>query len=78
MADQHLYLNLIPESLVASILPPREFGSYMAVGPKFYSRGEAIFFKLHPDFDVGTFAADTEEIASSQKRSSPPPLPPVR
>src|SRR5688572_11706316 len=42
----HLYLSLMPESLVASHLPPEEFGSYMATGTKKRSRGQAIFFKL--------------------------------
>ena len=61
MNGDHLYLNLIPESLVASDLPPQEFGSYMAVGPRFFSRGEAIFFELKPDFDAEIFA--TENVA---------------
>jgi len=42
----YLYLSLMPESLVASHLPPGEFGAYMATGSKKRARGQAIFFKL--------------------------------
>ena len=42
----YLYLSLMPESLVASHLPPVEFGSYLATGSKKRSRGQAIFLKL--------------------------------
>lgn len=42
----YLYLSLMPESLVASHLPPTEFGAYLATGSKKNSRGQAIFFKL--------------------------------
>lgn len=41
---------MIPEALVGSQLAPQQFGSYMAVGTKFYTRGEAIFFELKPGF----------------------------
>ncbi len=46
----HLYLSLIPESLIASMLAPEEFGAYFATGTKGHSRGRAIFFELSPDF----------------------------
>lgn len=46
----HLYLSLIPEALVASMLSPDEFGSYYAVGSQKKSRGQAIFFELDPDY----------------------------
>jgi hypothetical protein len=42
----YLYLSLIPEALIASMLPPEEFGRYYAVGSKGRSRGSAIFFEL--------------------------------
>lgn len=45
-----LYLSLWPESLVASMLPPEEFGHYLAVGTKKRMRGEAIFFEIDPDY----------------------------
>ena len=46
----HLYLSLIPEALIASMLEPEEFGSYYAVGTKKKSSGQAIFFEVDPDF----------------------------
>jgi hypothetical protein len=46
----HLYLSLIPEALIASMLSPEEFGSYYAVGSKKKSSGQAIFFEVNPDF----------------------------
>lgn len=46
----HLYLSLIPEALIASMLSPEEFGAYYAVGTQKRSRGQAIFFELNPSF----------------------------
>ena len=46
----HLYLSMIPEALIASMLTPEEFGVYYAVGATKKSRGQAIFFELAPDF----------------------------
>jgi hypothetical protein len=46
----HLYLSLIPEALVASHLPPEEYGAYLALGPKKRSHGQAIFFKLSDSY----------------------------
>ena len=46
----HLYLSMIPEALIASMLTPEEFGVYYAVGSSKKSRGQAIFFELDPDF----------------------------
>lgn len=48
--DVHLYLSLIPEALIASMLTPEEFGVYYAVGTEKKARGEAIFAELDPDF----------------------------
>ncbi len=45
----HLYLSLNPEALVASHLPPEEFGAYLAVGTQKYSRGQAMFFEVDPE-----------------------------
>lgn len=45
-----LYLSLIPEALVASHLPPDEYGSYLALGSKVRSHGQGIFFKLKDDY----------------------------
>jgi hypothetical protein len=46
----HLYLSMIPEALIASMLTPEEFGVYYAVGSEKKSRGQAIFCELDPDF----------------------------
>jgi hypothetical protein len=46
----HLYMSLIPEALIASMLPPEEFGSYYSVGSKKKTRGQAMFIELDPDF----------------------------
>ena len=43
---QYLYLSATPESLVASQLPPVEFGHYLSVGTRKRTRGQAIFFEL--------------------------------
>lgn len=43
---KYLYLSLTPEALIASMLPPLEFGNYMAIGSRKRTRGQAIFFEL--------------------------------
>lgn len=47
---RYLYLSLLPEALIASMLPPEEFGKYLAVGTKKRTRGQAMFFEVNPDF----------------------------
>jgi hypothetical protein len=42
----YLYLSLIPEALIASMLSPLEFGTYLAVGTKKRTRGQAMYFSL--------------------------------
>jgi len=46
---KYFYLVATPESLIASHLPPSEFGHYMSVGTKKRTRGQNIFFELDPD-----------------------------
>lgn len=41
----HLYFSLIPEALIASMLPPEQFGQYYATGHKYKSKGQAIFLR---------------------------------
>lgn len=55
MPQRYLYLSLIPESLIASMLPPEEFGNYYAVGTRKRSRGQALFFEVDPDFASDAF-----------------------
>ena len=54
----HLYLSLIPEALIASMLSPEEFGAYYAVGSEKKSRGQAIFFEIDPQFRGKGFQVD--------------------
>lgn len=42
----YLYLSLTPESLVASMLSPYQFGTYLAVGTQKRTHGQAIFFLI--------------------------------
>jgi hypothetical protein len=42
----YLYLSLIPEALIASMLPPKEFGAYRAVGTMEATHGPEIFFEV--------------------------------
>lgn len=58
--DRHLYLSLIPESLIASMLEPEDFGSYYAVGTRKRSRGQAVFFEVEP-FESDYFPFDEIE-----------------
>lgn len=51
----NLYLSLIPEALIASMLSPEEFGTYYAIGSEKKSRGQAIFFELDPKFRSDAF-----------------------
>ncbi len=46
----HLYLSLIPEALIASMLSPEEFGTYYAVGTYKKQHGQAMFAEIDPDF----------------------------
>ena len=50
MEPTRLYLSIIPESLVASMLPPEEFGRYLAVGSHKRSSSPAIYFEVNPNF----------------------------
>jgi len=62
------YLSLIPESLVVSMLPPEEFGTYLAVGTRKRSRGEAMFFRLPDDF-----ACEGFDLEGARRRCVPHP-----
>lgn len=65
---RYTYLSLIPESLVASQLPPIDFGNYYAVGSKKRSRGQAIFFDVDP-----ARCGDTFDFAEAERRCVPHP-----
>jgi hypothetical protein len=44
--SKYIYLSVIPEALIASMLPPKEFGDYMATGTKKRNVSQAIFFEV--------------------------------
>lgn len=44
--NRYLYLSLTPEALISSMLPPEDFGNYLATGTKKRTRGQAIFFEI--------------------------------
>jgi hypothetical protein len=73
--ETHLYLSVMPEALVASQLPPMDFGTYYAVGSQKKSHSEAMFFELDPDFrhDYFNFEAGYDRLVphedGSPKRS---------
>ncbi|HAO34330.1 MAG TPA: hypothetical protein PLP22_04690 [Candidatus Competibacter sp.] len=54
----YLYYSLIPEALIASMLPPEKFGQYYATGHKFKSKGQAVFFEVDPDYRHPYFDID--------------------
>jgi len=66
--QNHLYLSLIPESLVASMLPPEEFGAYLATGTRKRPHGQAMFFQVKPDFQSDYF-----DLADADRRCVPHP-----
>jgi hypothetical protein len=58
----YMYLNLNPEALIASMLPPVSFGNYLAVGKKKHATGEAKYFQIDPGFKSDYFRmADVEK-----------------
>ena len=54
----HLYLSLIPEALIASMLDPEEFASYYAVGEHDKRNGQVIFIEIDPSFRHEFFQID--------------------
>lgn len=54
----HLYLSVIPEALIASMLKPDEFGQYLSTGNRRMSSGPAIFFELDAGAVLPAFGLD--------------------
>lgn len=46
---KYIYLTIAPEALVGSMLPPDDFGCYMATGTKKCNKSQVIFFEV--DFE---------------------------
>jgi hypothetical protein len=44
--SQYIYLCITPEALIGSMLPPSEFGSYLATGTRKRNKGQALYFEL--------------------------------
>ena len=55
----YLYFSLIPEALIASNLPPEQFGQYYATGSGYKSKGQCLFFEVDPSFRSDYFEIDT-------------------
>lgn len=47
--SKYIYLTCNPEALVASMLPPDDFGYYLSTGTKKRNTGQAIFFEVDID-----------------------------
>lgn len=47
---KYLYLSLLPEALIASNLPPEEFGAYFSTGVFRRNCDKAIFFEIDQNF----------------------------
>jgi hypothetical protein len=47
--NTYVYLSVLPEALIASMLPPKDFAEYMATGSRKKTRGQAIFFEVDQD-----------------------------
>ena len=44
--SKFIYLTPTPEALIASMLPPEDFGEYLSTGTKKMNKGQAIFFEI--------------------------------
>lgn len=44
--SKFIYLTATPEALIASMLPPKDFGEYLSTGTKKMNKGQAIFFEI--------------------------------
>jgi len=47
--NKFIYLTATPEALIASMLPPADFGTYLSTGTKKRNKGQAIFFEVDLD-----------------------------
>jgi len=66
MSKRYLYLTVAPEALIASMLEPEAFGSYLASGSKRFINGPAIFLELNP-----ATAAEAFGIQNLDERCAP-------
>jgi hypothetical protein len=47
--NKYIYLTATPEALIASMLRPEEFGTYLSTGTKKRNKGQAIYFEVDLD-----------------------------
>ena len=65
--DTYLYLSVIPEALVLSMLPAKAFGRYLATGTQKRPHGQAMFFQIKRDSLTG----DYFDLAAAAKKCVP-------
>jgi hypothetical protein len=53
-----IYLSILPEALIASMLSPKEFGEYMATGTRKRNWGQAIFFEIDQEAIIKILPVD--------------------
>ena len=61
--EKYLYLTMLPETLTASMLAPKEFGTYLAVGSQQKLPRETMYFSIDKDFQSDFFDFDLMETA---------------
>ena len=67
----YYYLSLMPEALIVSMLPPREFGTYLAVGTTKRARGCAMFFALEDLSNLSFDFSDVEQRCAPHPNGAP-------
>jgi len=68
----YYYFSIFPEALVASMLSPKEFCTYFAVGSEKRASGQAILFEVSPDFESSYFdLSDMETRCAPHKDGEP-------
>ena len=70
--SKYIYLSVIPEALIASMLPPREFGDYMATGTKKRNVSQAIFFEIDLDLIKDKIDIDYVNVRCVRKADGSP------
>lgn len=58
---RYFYLTLTPEALIASMLPPEDYGNYLAVSTKKRNRGQAVFFEVDENLLGNAFPMERME-----------------
>lgn len=66
MSEKYLYLSFTPEALIFSMLPPQQFGKYLAIGDKKQSSSHAIFLEVDTDIEI-----DGMKISQMRERCVP-------